>query len=112
VVEPFIVHSSSPQLLAGYWAASRETTLAGIVPRAQKESVSPAVSKVNQCPYCVDAHTMMLMAAGNVEAAQKICKDQPDRISDVRMNSIVEWSLATRSPGSSIFCRMLHCPTI
>jgi AhpD family alkylhydroperoxidase len=74
VVEPFVVHSSSPQLLAGYWAASRETTLAGIVPRAQKESVSPAVSKVNQCPYCVDAHTMMLMAAGNVRLPRRYAR--------------------------------------
>jgi AhpD family alkylhydroperoxidase len=100
VVEPYMMHSSSPLLLAGSWTILRETAQVGNVPRAVKEAVSAAVSKVNQCPYCVDAHTMMLMAAGNNEVARKISKDQTDSISDVKMNSIVKWSLATRSPGS------------
>ncbi|CAG7655048.1 carboxymuconolactone decarboxylase family protein [Paenibacillus allorhizosphaerae] len=98
----FIMHSPSPRLLASIWAALRETELVGVVPRGIKEAVAAAVAKANQCSFCVDAHTTMLMAAGNHEVAQKISDDQVDSISDEKIRSIVKWALATRSPGSSI----------
>ncbi|TDF92790.1 carboxymuconolactone decarboxylase family protein [Paenibacillus piri] len=98
----FIMHSPSPPLLASLWAALRETELVGSVPRGIKEAVAAAVARANQCSFCVDAHTTMLMAAGNHEVAQKISKDQVDSISDEKMYSIVKWALATRSPRSSI----------
>jgi AhpD family alkylhydroperoxidase len=98
----FIMHSPSPPLLASIWASLRETELVGSVPRGIKEAVAAAVAKANQCSFCVDAHTTMLLAAGYKEVAQKIREDQVDGISDERMNSIVKWALATRSPHSSI----------
>lgn len=98
----FIMHSPSPPLLAGVWAAFRETELAGSVPRGMKEAVAAAVAKANRCSFCVDAHTAMLMAAGNHDVAQKISEDQADGISDEKMNAIVKWALATRSPRSPI----------
>src|SRR3972149_3042849 len=64
IAEPFLMHSPLPQLLAGAWMVCRETELVGNVPREVKEAVAAAVSQLNQCPYCVDAHTIMLDAAG------------------------------------------------
>ena len=64
IVEPFSLHSHIPDLLAGVWAACRETELIGIVPRKKKEVIASMVSQSNQCPYCVDAHSMMLNAMG------------------------------------------------
>ncbi|MFD0714674.1 carboxymuconolactone decarboxylase family protein [Paenibacillus sp. GCM10027626] len=98
----FIIHSLSPSLMAGLWSSMRETEMVGKVPRSIKEAVAVAVAKSNQCPFCVDAHSMLLMATGNNEVAQKINRDEVDLIPDEKMRSIVQWALATRSPGSSL----------
>ncbi len=72
LVEPFTLHSSLPSLLAGVWMACRETEVVGRVPRELKEAVASTVSRVNKCPYCVDAHTIMLNATGNNTVAYAI----------------------------------------
>lgn len=70
------------------------------MPRDIKEAIAVAVSKINSCPFCVDAHSAMLLAAGNKEVADKITGDRTTEIADGRMRAMVEWTLATRSPGS------------
>jgi AhpD family alkylhydroperoxidase len=102
VVEPFSLHSPLPKLLAGAWTASRESELVGNVPRGFKEAVAAAVSKLNQCPYCADAHTIMLKAAGENGIANAIINARYDQISNVRIRQLVDWTLATRSPESKI----------
>src|ERR1039458_6060249 len=62
VPDPFLLHSASPRLLGGVWAACRETLVAGRAPRHLTELVATVVSQINSCPYCVDAHTTMLRA--------------------------------------------------
>ncbi|WNQ12843.1 carboxymuconolactone decarboxylase family protein [Paenibacillus aurantius] len=96
----FKMHSPSPPLLAGLWAALRETQLVGDVPRKLKEAVAVAVSHINRCPFCVDAHSAMLTASGDKETAARILHSQTELISDDRLRESVEWALATRSPGS------------
>jgi AhpD family alkylhydroperoxidase len=98
----FKMHSPTPTLLTGVWAAFRETELVGEVSRGLKEAVALAVSKVNQCPFCIDAHSTLLAAVGNQEVAQKILNDQVEEITDPKTRSIVNWAMATRSPGSKI----------
>ncbi|MCC3373601.1 carboxymuconolactone decarboxylase family protein [Cohnella sp. REN36] len=98
----FTIHSLSPSLLAGLWSSMRETEMVGKVPRSIKEAVAVAVAKSNQCPFCVDAHSMMLMATGNNQVVQRINSDQAELIPDEKMRSVVQWALATRSPGSSL----------
>lgn len=98
----FKMHSSSPLLLAAVWAGLRETQLIGAIPRDVKEAIAVAVSKLNQCPFCVDAHSAMLIAAGNKDVAKKINDNTVHEITDIHMRSIIEWTLATRSPGSSL----------
>ena len=98
ISEPFMIHSPLPKLLAGTWMVCRETELVGNVPRAIKEAVAAAVSQLNQCPYCVDAHTIMLNAVGERQMASAISKAKYREISDEKARTIVDWALATTSP--------------
>lgn len=102
IVEPFTLHSPIPQLLAGVWMASRESELAGNVPRETKEVIAACISQLNQCPYCVDAHTIMLTAKGDKKTAQQITKEQYQNIKNPKTRKIAEWALNTLSPGSKI----------
>jgi len=101
IVEPFSIHASFPKLLAGVWMASRESELVGVVPRSYKEAVAATVSVLNSCPYCVDAHSIMLYATGEKGIANAICDGKYDQISDEKIRKIVKWTLSTLSPGSS-----------
>ena len=101
-VEPFSLHWPVPDLLSCTWSALRESLVAGTVDREIKESVAAAVSLSNQCPYCVDAHTLMLNGLARHETARAISEN---RISDIRDNNLrahIEWAGATNNPGSAI----------
>jgi AhpD family alkylhydroperoxidase len=102
VVEPFLVHSPLPKLLAGVWMVCRETELVGVVPRVTKELVAATVSQLNHCSYCVDAHTIMLNAAGQGKIANAIGKARYEEITDEKMFATVQWALATTSPRSEL----------
>src|SRR3972149_4506257 len=93
VVDPFAVHSISPRLLAAVWAACRESQLVGIVPREIKEAVAVTVSKINHCPFCVDAHVVMLHALKAHGVAQALTHDRPDRLSE-RNRPVFAWAEA------------------
>jgi AhpD family alkylhydroperoxidase len=82
--------------------ACRETELAGNVRRDIKEAIAATVSKINQCPYCVDAHTIMLNATGKRNVARLISNENYDQISDSEVREIVKWASATRSTGFEI----------
>ena len=100
IVEPFTLHSPLPTLLAGVWMASRESELVGTVSREIKEAIAASVSKLNKCPYCVDAHTIMIRATGEKKIAQLISQEQYEKINPHRTRKIVKWALATLSPDS------------
>jgi AhpD family alkylhydroperoxidase len=102
LVEPFTLHSPAPQLLAGLWMATRETELVGSVRRPIKEAVAATVSRLNQCPYCTDAHTMMLHATAAHNVATAISQKRDEQIQDAALRAIVAWATATRSPGDPI----------
>lgn len=65
VAAPFVLHSEIPELLAGAWSLVRETLFVGNIDRGSKETVAWAVSKANQCPFCVDAHFAAVRASNN-----------------------------------------------
>lgn len=102
LVEPFTLHSPSPELLAGAWSVCRESLLVGSVRRDVKEAVAATVSRINQCPYCVDAHTIMLNATLGHHSADAISHQRDEQIRDPVVRSIVAWAVATRSPGAEI----------
>jgi AhpD family alkylhydroperoxidase len=91
VVEPFLLHSLIPELLAGAWMACRETELVGAVPRIVKEAVATAISMKNKCPYCVDAHTIMLKAGGEKEIPNAIVKSKYGKIENEKTRTVLEW---------------------
>jgi AhpD family alkylhydroperoxidase len=95
-----MLHRPIPELLAAFWGALRETLVAGRVPRAEKEAVALVVSKLNRCPYCVDAHSTMLTAAGKGEAAAELERGRMADLSDPKVRAVAEWAAASRSPGS------------
>lgn len=102
LAEPFTLHSPSPELLAGAWSACRESLLVGSARRDVKEAVAATVSRINQCPYCVDAHTIMLSATSAHHTANAISHQRDEQIRDPAVRSIVGWAAATRSPGAKI----------
>ncbi|WP_406456825.1 carboxymuconolactone decarboxylase family protein [Streptomyces sp. NBC_00876] len=71
----FVVLSASPPLLTSAWALLRESLLAGQVSRTDKEVVAAGVSLANRCPFCVDAHSMLLHATGDHRLAETIAGD-------------------------------------
>ena len=89
LVEPFTLHAPAPRLLAGIWMATRETELVGIVRREIKEAVAATVSRLNQCPYCVDAHTTMLHAVSAHGTAASISHANDIEIQDPTIRQIV-----------------------
>jgi AhpD family alkylhydroperoxidase len=58
---PVILHAPAPDVLAACWLMLREVLLVpGSAPRAWKEAVCTAVSKSNECPFCITMHDSML----------------------------------------------------
>ena len=91
IVEPFLLHSPIPELLAGAWMVCRETELVGSVPRYIKEAAAVAVSQQNQCPYCIDAHTIMLCAENEKELSKAIKNGNYIQIKDTKARAITVW---------------------
>ncbi len=100
LLPPIPIHSPDPALLAGMWAVLRETLVAGRVPRPVKEAVAAAISRLNRCPFCVDAHSLMLVAAGQRGAAREIAAGREGKIRDKGLRRAVAWAAASRSPGA------------
>ena len=90
--------SPAPDLHAAAWAALRESQLAGRAPRALKEAAAAAVAVANACPFCVDAHTAMVHAAGAHRLADAVARGETPP--DPRDAALVAWAAATRTPGA------------
>ncbi len=103
LVPPLTLFSPAPELLTGVWSIWRESQFAqGVTPRATLEAVSAAVSRINECPYCVDAHTGMLHASSKHDVVNAIFTRNNALISDDKTRQIVEWALATKTPHAKI----------
>jgi AhpD family alkylhydroperoxidase len=96
--EPVSMLSPNEDLLAAWWATLRETLIAGNAPRARKEAVAAAVAVTQRCPWCIDAHTTMMYAAGESKTATAILADT--KLSDSDPNApYVAWARGTAAPG-------------
>lgn len=98
---PFTLHSPVPDLVAAVWSMERETMFHGFVPRGHKEAVVAAVAIINDCPYCIDAHTLMMQASDENEAA-KVLSSQTGNISNAELQELIKWAKATRTPSANI----------
>jgi AhpD family alkylhydroperoxidase len=90
--------SPAPDLHAATWAALRESQLAGKAPRASKEAAAAAVAVANSCPFCVDAHTALIHAAGAHRLADAIARGETP--ADPADAALVAWAKATRTPAA------------
>ncbi|GAA0366867.1 carboxymuconolactone decarboxylase family protein [Microbispora corallina] len=72
----FMTLSPAPDVLVAAWAALRESLLAGTASRTGKEVVATGVSLANRCPFCVDAHTVLLHATGDHGLAETIARGE------------------------------------
>ncbi|SOJ55863.1 hypothetical protein MSIMFB_03343 [Mycobacterium simulans] len=96
--EPLVMLSPDEQLLTAGWATLRETLLVGQVPRGRKEAVAAAVAASLRCPWCVDAHTTMLYAAGESDTAAAILDDKQPPADDPNA-PYVAWAAGSGSPS-------------
>jgi AhpD family alkylhydroperoxidase len=93
--DPVTMFSASPDLLTATWAPFREVLLSGgHAPRAVKEAVAVRVSMLNQCPYCVDAHTIMLYGTGMGDFAAGLHGDRHERAGDPALHAVSDWATA------------------
>ena len=99
VPEPFLIHSPSPTLLAGVWSMFRESLVAGQVRRGLKEVAAATISQINQCPWCVEAHTLALHATGDHAAARVLLNGKDSGKPNAETQAIIEWAAMTRQPG-------------
>ncbi|MDN3021868.1 carboxymuconolactone decarboxylase family protein [Streptomyces sp. S.PB5] len=94
----FVVLSSAPEILAPAWALMRESLIAGPGSRTGKELAALGVSLANKCPFCVDAHTVLLHATGDHALAERLARgEQPRNEEHAR---VLEWGKRTRVPGA------------
>ncbi|MFC8780633.1 carboxymuconolactone decarboxylase family protein [Streptomyces nigra] len=96
----FVVLSSTPELLASAWALMRESLIAGPGGRTGKELVALGVSLANRCPFCVDAHTVLLHATGDHALAERLARGETP--ADETHARLVEWGRRTREPGAPL----------
>jgi len=95
-----VMHSVSPKLFASNWSLFRETFLVNHqVNRDVKEAINLAVSKLNTCPYCIEAHTIMLSGLQQQKVADAIVNHDLNAITNLQLKSIVEWALASNQPN-------------
>src|SRR5688500_2952543 len=91
----FMTLSPVPDILAGTWALTREALVAGPASRVDRELVATAVSVANRCPFCVDAHTIMLHSAGAHALAETLARGEIP--ADPRLARLAEWAAGTRT---------------
>ncbi|WP_406471981.1 carboxymuconolactone decarboxylase family protein [Streptomyces sp. NBC_01615] len=94
----FVVLSSAPELLTATWALMRESLIAGEGDRTGKELAALGVSEANRCPFCVDAHTMLLHATGDHALAETVARGETP--ADAEHARLLAWGRATRTPGA------------
>jgi AhpD family alkylhydroperoxidase len=92
----FVVLSSAPDILTATWALMRESLIAGPGSRTGKELAAYGVSQANQCPFCVDAHTVLLHATGDHALAERLVRgERPENEEHAR---VLEWGKRTGVP--------------
>lgn len=97
LAEPFVLHAPVPELMAAAWVVLRESVIArGRLPRPVKEAIALAVSRGNRCPYCVDAHGMMLHALGAGRAEAALAAGRPPAGQELGPDAAarIAWSVA------------------
>ena len=100
---PFSLSTPSERVHAVRWGLSRESyVVSTYVSRREKEIVASAVSQLNSCAYCAEAHTATIRSGGEAALAQAIRDGSWKDLKEGRTRSLIEWGLANRHPEASI----------
>jgi AhpD family alkylhydroperoxidase len=97
IVPPITIHSAVPEILAGVWCMTREAFIVGRAGRARREMVAAAVSRTNECPYCVEVHSAMLHATRDHDLARRLSSDAGAEEA-AQAEPLIRWALSTRDP--------------
>lgn len=101
--DPIVLHSHIPELLELFYDTGREVLLVSDkVPRLAKESMVATISTANQCPYCVDAHSIIVNSIDDKSATDAIESGNIDSIKDERLRALVYWASRNRDPAADI----------
>jgi AhpD family alkylhydroperoxidase len=93
--------AAAPELAATTWAPFRETLLStGHASRAAKEALAATVSSLNKCPFCVDAHTIMLYGSGNGDFATSLLEGT-ELTGDPELLAVAEWAATVMTRPTS-----------
>lgn len=95
---PLMSLSPAPEILAAAWSLTREAEIAGTAPRVNKELVTVAVSRINHCDYCIDAHTALAHATGEHDLAETVRSGETPNDPDIAR--LVAWAERTGSPDA------------
>ncbi len=103
VVEPIALHALIPELLKSNWGILREALIIeDQVKRKYKEAIASAISSLNDCPYCVDAHTIMLIGLNDKQTAKAVEKQDLDLVQDPKTKELLDWAYNTKYFQSEI----------
>jgi AhpD family alkylhydroperoxidase len=98
---PFLAHSPDAELLAAFWNVAYQTVLVdGKIPRADKHAIAAIVSKINECPFCVEVHSLLSGLEGEGSDTELLMSGLTQRITDAGRRQLAEWAAATRDPLS------------
>ncbi|OYT15897.1 MAG: hypothetical protein B7C24_10635 [Bacteroidetes bacterium 4572_77] len=94
LAEPFVLHSIKLNYISAVWAVLYETLLVEQkIKRSIKESIATCISEVNKCPYCIDAHTVMVFGTDkSLENNIQHLKTNPTE-SPTKEDEIIYWAL-------------------
>jgi len=93
LVEAVTVFSADTALLTASWAAFREPLVAaGHATRMSKEALAATVSRLNECTYCVDAHTIMLYGGGAASVATQLLGGESAERFDAGFRELCQWA--------------------
>jgi AhpD family alkylhydroperoxidase len=91
--EAVTLFSPAPEINIASWALFRELMIAtGRAAKADKEAIAAVVSRQNECPYCVDAHTIMLYGSGGGKFATQLLSGVPAEQLHPSLRRLAEWA--------------------
>ena len=101
IPDPFTAHLHDSEFFKRIWSWTRNTYFAGRLRRDYKDVIAGAVSKANECTYCLEAHTMFVNLTDK-DSAKAILSANAALASDAKARELIEWGLNTLRPETKI----------
>lgn len=99
---PWLMLASTPELLNVIWINAALNMFSGSLKHDEWNVIAASISKMNRCPYCLEAHGMLIDAYASNDTAKYIEMGRIDRIEDPYFKSLAEWSFSTTTKAPII----------